>query len=175
MLARTLHLFLSPVHAAAPIVHTCVPLVHTYVWQADFYGYVPNDALRRTASFACLILDSALLLLLRSVGAALLIIANETCFVAYVAGDVVLYLLQKGLCNDGWYWVPIDGAAGVATSIIGRVLVKVITDYTGVVHFRAAWELGVFIGQRSCFWQSSLPSRRCQFTLEISSGQRSTF
>jgi len=93
-------------------------------------------------TFCCMILNGALLLLLRSFGAAMLIIANKNYFIAYLAGDVALYLLQKALRNDLWYWIPVDGAAGMAASILMRVMVKVISDYTGVVQFRASSELG---------------------------------
>jgi len=105
-------------------------------------GYIPDDALPRTLSFGCLILNGALLLLLRCFGAAMLIVANKNYFVAYMAGDMTLYLLQKAARNDLWYWVPVDGAMGVAMSLLMRVSIKVITDYTGVVQFRASGELG---------------------------------
>jgi len=82
------------------------------------------------------------MLLLRSFGAAMLIVANKNYFVAYMAGDLALYLLQKAARNDLWYWFPIDGAAGMGVSLLFRVGVKVITDYTGLVHFRASSELG---------------------------------
>ena len=51
-------------------------------------------------TFGCMILNGALLLLLRSFGAAMLIIANKNYFIAYLAGDVALYLLQKALRSD---------------------------------------------------------------------------
>ena len=55
---------------------------------------------------------------------------------------MALYLAQKAIRNDLWYWVPINGAAGMAVSLLARLLVKVITDYTGVVHFRNQCEMG---------------------------------
>ena len=44
-----------------------------------------------------MIVNGAILLLLRSFGAAMLIIANKNYFIAYMAGDVALYLAQKAL------------------------------------------------------------------------------
>jgi len=93
-------------------------------------------------TFGCLIFNGALLLLLRSFGAAILIIANKNYFIAYMAGDMTLYLLQKAARNDVWYWLPLDGAAGMAATFTFRVAVKVITDYTGVVQFRGSAEIG---------------------------------
>ena len=41
-----------------------------------FYGYIPDSAGRRTAIFFCMIMNGALLLLLRSLSTALLAIVN---------------------------------------------------------------------------------------------------
>ena len=57
-------------------------------------------------TFCCMILTGTLLLLLRCFGAALLIVANKIYFIAYMAGDMALYLPQKALRNDLWYWMP---------------------------------------------------------------------
>ena len=93
-------------------------------------------------SFGCLILNGAVLLLLRSFGAAMLIVANKNYFIAYMAGDTTLYLLLKVAQNDLWYWMPVDGAAGMTLSLWMRVSLKVVVDYTGVVQFRAPGEIG---------------------------------
>ncbi|GMI26577.1 hypothetical protein TeGR_g12435, partial [Tetraparma gracilis] len=61
----------------------------------SFYGYLPDEGNARTTMYVCMVLNSALLLLLRSVGAALLMLADTKIFVAYMAGDHLLYLLQK--------------------------------------------------------------------------------
>jgi len=55
---------------------------------------------------------------------------------------MALYLLQKALRNDLWHWIRVDGAAGMGASLLVRVSNKIITDYTGVVQFRASGELG---------------------------------
>ena len=44
--------------------------------EPDFYGYIPDSAGRRTAIFFCMIMNGALLLLLRSVSTALLATVN---------------------------------------------------------------------------------------------------
>ena len=41
-----------------------------------FYGYIPDSAGRRTAIFFCMIMNGALLLLLRSLSTALLLMAD---------------------------------------------------------------------------------------------------
>ncbi|GMI36375.1 hypothetical protein TeGR_g14709 [Tetraparma gracilis] len=61
----------------------------------SFYGYLPDEGNARTIMYVCMVVNSALLLLLRSIGAALLMLADTKIFVAYMAGDHLLYLLQK--------------------------------------------------------------------------------
>jgi hypothetical protein len=41
-----------------------------------FYGYIPDSAGRRTAIFLCMIMNGALMLLLRGVSTALLMMVN---------------------------------------------------------------------------------------------------
>jgi len=60
----------------------------------------------------------------------------------FMAGDMALYLLQKVARGDFHYWLPIDGAFGLFISLILRVIVKIITDFMGVIHFRHPVELG---------------------------------
>jgi hypothetical protein len=89
-----------------------------------------------------MVLNSSLLLIMRSIGAALLMLSDMKIFVAYMAGDQLLYLLQKLARRDFLYWIPVEGAPGVALSLLVRVMVKTLTDFTGIVQFRAAGELG---------------------------------
>ncbi|GMI27852.1 hypothetical protein TeGR_g10416 [Tetraparma gracilis] len=61
----------------------------------NFYGYLPDEGNARTIMYVCMVINSALLLLLRSIGAALLMLADTKIFIAYMAGDHLLYLLLK--------------------------------------------------------------------------------
>jgi len=92
--------------------------------------------------FICLMLNSALLLLLRSFGAALLILVSKSYLVAYLMGDMALYLLYKTAMNDWWHWMPFHGTSGGFVSFLMRTLVKFISDFTGVVQFRVMGEMG---------------------------------
>ena len=108
----------------------------------SFYGYLPDEGNKRTIMYVCMVLNSALLLLLRSIGAALLMLADTKIFVAYMAGDHLLYLLQKLVRGDFLYWLPVEGVGGLAVSLLFRVFVKTLTDFTGVIQFRGAAEMG---------------------------------
>ena len=92
--------------------------------------------------FGCMLLNSALLLLIRSFGAAMLMLAKTRYFAAYMAGDMALYLLQKVARGDFHYSIPIYGAFGIFVSLLLRVTVKMITDFTGVIQMRHPGELG---------------------------------
>ena len=89
-----------------------------------------------------MLLNSAFMLLLRCFGAVLLIITKKWYFLAYFVSDTALYLLMKAARGDGWYWMPVEGGAGVFVSLLMRVMIKSITDYTGIVQMRHPWELG---------------------------------
>ena len=58
--------------------------------------------------YTAMVLNSALLLLLRSFSAALLMIVGARYFLAYMAGDMCLYLAQKLLRGAFLYWMPVD-------------------------------------------------------------------
>jgi hypothetical protein len=92
--------------------------------------------------YVCMVVNSALLLVLRSIGAALLLLADTKIFVAYMAGDHMLYLLQKLVRGDFMYWMPVEGVGGLAVSLLVRVIVKTLTDFAGIIQLRGAGEMG---------------------------------
>jgi hypothetical protein len=96
----------------------------------------------RPRRYVCMLINSALLLLVRCIGAALLVAADKRLFFAYTAGDHLLYLLQKLVRRDFLYWLRVEGVLGLVVSLLVRVVVKTLTDFTGVIQFRAAGEMG---------------------------------
>jgi hypothetical protein len=110
--------------------------------EPDFYGYIPDSAGRRTAIFFCMIMNGALLLLVRSVSTALLALAGWRWIVGYLVGDMSLYFAYKLVRRDFLHWMPFEGALSVVESVVERFLVKVLVDFTGVIQFRAAGEMG---------------------------------
>jgi hypothetical protein len=66
----------------------------------------------------------------------------NTCWwwlVVYMSSDICLYMLYKIARRDFWYWPP---TLGVGIAVIARVIVKVLADFSGCVHFRSPLELG---------------------------------
>jgi len=84
------------------------------------------------------------MLLVRSFSAAMLMLVKKRYMMMLWAGDMALYLLQKVVRGDFHYWIPADGAVGLFMSLVMRVMVKTITDFTGLVQFRHDGELGGF-------------------------------
>jgi len=108
----------------------------------DFYGYIPDEGMARPLILVCMTLNSALLLLVRAFSAAMIMLVNKRCLAMYMAGDMALYLLQKVARGDFHYWIPVDGALGLFVSLMMRVIIKTISDFTGVIQFRNFPDLG---------------------------------
>jgi hypothetical protein len=111
----------------------------------DFYGMIPDGSLGRTIVFVCLVLQSALLLLIRSLGAAMLMEIGELYFLGYMTLDHGLFWVNLFARNDALVFLG-SSSDNCAHIIIGTFLVrtafKVIVDYTGLVQFRGPGLVG---------------------------------
>jgi hypothetical protein len=88
-------------------------------------------------------INGALLLLVRSVSMALLAMVGGRLVLVYLVSDMGLYFLYKILRRDFWHWIPLEGAASLAVAaVLERLVVKVLVDFTGVLQFRGAGEMG---------------------------------
>ena len=74
----------------------------------------------------------------RSAGCALLLAASDGGGMAlsFVVGEMALYLVWKVLRKDFMYWFRVGGFLGAFGSFLIRLLVKVIADFSGCLHFR---------------------------------------
>ncbi|GMH97957.1 hypothetical protein TrST_g4440 [Triparma strigata] len=61
---------------------------------------------------------------------------------SYIAFDLLVYLAQKIMRRDYTIWLPIKGCWGVVLSGMFRVIIKLISDFTGCIHFRHPYEVG---------------------------------
>jgi hypothetical protein len=90
-----------------------------------------------------MILNGALLLASKSLCIALLAIAGREYVVGYLLGDMGLYFVYKLLRRDLWHWIPLaDTSLSAIWTVVERVVVKILVDFTGVVQLRAPGELG---------------------------------
>ncbi len=97
-------------------------------WQV--YGFVPDKSSGRIFIFILLIVIHATQTTCKILALGLLAHANPFWLVGYVAADWVLYLTYKVLRRDVVYWVP---GFGFFSSLIIRILVKVLVDFTGCI------------------------------------------
>jgi hypothetical protein len=102
----------------------------------DFYGYIPAKASKRSLVFVSMVLLNAGMLLIRCMTVVVLGLIGSSWVALYIGGDLCLYLVVKILRGDFWYWVPLGGTAEILVSIVARVLVKVITDFTSIMQLR---------------------------------------
>ena len=108
----------------------------------DFYGYVPANPTKRSIIFVSMMLFSACMLVIRCMTIVVLGLLGGTWVSLYVGADMLLYLLVKVFRGDFWYWIPAGGNVEIVSSIVGRLLVKVVTDFTSIVQFRHPNEVG---------------------------------
>jgi len=66
----------------------------------------------------------------------LLATSDGRLVMAFVGGEIFLYLALKVLRGDFFWWMKVDGALAIVGSFFERIIVKVIADYTGCLHFR---------------------------------------
>jgi hypothetical protein len=108
----------------------------------DFYGYVPANPTKRSIIFVSMLFFSAGMLVLRCMTIVVLGLLGGRWVFLYIGADMLLYLLVKVLRADFWYWIPAGGNVEIVSSIVARVLVKAVTDFTSIVQFRHPYELG---------------------------------
>jgi hypothetical protein len=116
--------------------------------------YLPGTSGGAAAAFVLMFVFHAAQVLSKALAMGAL--AN-TCWwwlVVYMSFDICVYMLYKIARRDFSYWVP-TASGGVA--VLCRVLVKVLVDFSGCVHFRnpldlggAYWLFNAVMSQLSC-------------------------
>ena len=102
-----------------------------------FYGYIPDDHRLRSRCFMMMTVMSTCHNLSRSVGCALLAASGGTTMVlSFFGGEMMLYLVWKVVRSDFMAWFPVEGSLGAVMSLVYRVAVKVIADFSGCLQFR---------------------------------------
>jgi len=104
--------------------------------QPKFYGFMPDDNGLRGRCLILMTLISALHNVSRSAGCALLVAGDGRLVAVFVRGELTLYIVYKVLKGDFFCFFRLDGALAIVMSFIQRVLVKIIADYTGCIHYR---------------------------------------
>jgi hypothetical protein len=69
--------------------------------QKQFYGYVPDTALGRTGMFVTMCLNNAIMLIIRSMGMALMLASNTRALASYLLADYAIYIIQMIVRSSG--------------------------------------------------------------------------
>ena len=123
----------------------------------SFLGCIPDDAFKRSIMFLVLILMSSVILLIRSIGIAMLLIFDRRYATWFYICDFGFFSLFKILRGDFLYWIPIDFIPPFLVALILRVIVKSICDFTALIHFRNPCKLVFFcVFSLQIFFSASL-------------------
>ena len=58
-------------------------------------------------------------------------VGGKTLAISVLVGEMVFYLIFKVVRRDFRYWVPLPQGTSLASSLVMRVTVKVVCDFTG--------------------------------------------
>jgi len=118
-----------------------------------FYGFVPLRGVRLVVvkwsmyllSFCQLLGKSLMVVVLYRTG-------GKPLVFAVLGGEMVAYLSFKLVRRDFRYWLPMPRGTSLAFSLLMRVIVKVICDFTGFLHARHPYEMGGFYWLMNMVW-----------------------
>ncbi|GMH85717.1 hypothetical protein TrST_g4793 [Triparma strigata] len=110
-----------------------------------FYGFLHDDAYKRSICFVCMVMLSALLLIAKSLTTGLLMSVSLKAFLLENAVEFSLFFLYKVYNMDVVHPFRTEGIfMTVLFSLCIPIGTKVISDYTGLVFFRHPNFLGGF-------------------------------
>ena len=67
------------------------------------------------------------------------LLSNETALL-YMLVDLGLYLFYKIIRADFYYWMPIEGCLEICGSLLARIMVKVVADFTSLGELRLIFD-----------------------------------
>eukprot|EP00519_Triparma_laevis_P011501 CAMPEP_0182508184 /NCGR_PEP_ID=MMETSP1321-20130603/24535_1 /TAXON_ID=91990 /ORGANISM="Bolidomonas sp., Strain RCC1657" /LENGTH=665 /DNA_ID=CAMNT_0024714221 /DNA_START=50 /DNA_END=2047 /DNA_ORIENTATION=- len=109
----------------------------------NFYGYIPDATSKRVKMFLYIFLLSACQISAKIIACSLCAVESSKIVLTYLGVDMLFFLVYKLLRRDYQYWIPTNGCViSVVISLLFRVIVKSITDFTGLLHARHPLELG---------------------------------
>ena len=79
-------------------------------------------------------------------------VGGKTLAISVLVGEMESYLIFKVARGDFRYWVPLPQGTSLVVSLLERVAVKVICDFTGFLHARHPYEMGGFYWLMNMVW-----------------------
>ena len=108
-----------------------------------FYGFMPLGGMRMVLVKGSMYVLSFCQLMGKSITIGILVqIGGKRTALAVLGCEVGIYLLYKVLRKDFRYFLPLPNGTSLAVSLLFRVALKVITDFTGMLHARHPYEMG---------------------------------
>ena len=118
-----------------------------------FYGFIPLRGLRIVVVYVAMHVLSFCQLTAKSITIGILAhLGGKPLAIAVLGGEVGIYLLYKVLRKDFRYFLPLPLGTSIAVSLLMRVAVKLITDFTGMLHARHPYEMGGFYWMFNMFY-----------------------
>ena len=121
-----------------------------------FWGAIPFRG--RARVYVAMFVMSASHVLLKVLSTALLATVGGLYVGAYLGGDMLFFLLFKAARNDFRFWLNIPALASAVLTVLSRIGVKLMVDFTCYLIGRHPFEegglyfsLSIFLSHASCF------------------------
>lgn len=108
----------------------------------NFYGFVSDAAGARALLLMTIILLSSVQVIIKSILVVVLAAIAGVYVFLYIGGDLTLYLTIKILRADFSYFLPLHGWINFFVSALTRVVIKLVSDFTGCLQFRHPYDVG---------------------------------
>ena len=82
--------------------------------------------------------------MLQTFSCALLAVINPNWLVYYLCSNMALFILYKIATRDFLYYPNFSAGLRFVISVFERFIVKIITDFTMMIHMRGSCEMGGF-------------------------------
>ena len=126
----------------------------------DFYGFIPDEITKKMSIFVFMYFNSFIHIMCRLLTCFIAMTIDYKIIIYFNLVNFAIYFLYKMLRNDFYYWIKINGFVGIVVAFVFRFAAKLVTDFTGMIHFRHPLDLG------GAYWLFSIIE--CQITMLMS-------
>ncbi|GMI00639.1 hypothetical protein TrST_g8799 [Triparma strigata] len=146
---KSLDAVISILVSAATIAYTSSVL--TYDWDTSptkrtnaplFYGFVPEKALPRAVCFLSMMSLSFAHVLLMTSACALLALTNTNWLMLFLGVDMGVFFVYKIVQGDFLYFVNVVGVLRFVISLLLRITIKIMMNFTMLMQLRHPQEVG---------------------------------
>ena len=117
-----------------------------------FHGYIPDAPARRVLTVVCMYTMACSHVALKTVSTALCAALDERLVVLYALSDVALHMAVKAAVGDLTFFINVRGPMNYVFTPMARLVTKLVSDFTGLLHFRHPFVLGGLIWTVNLVW-----------------------